>query len=162
MSSGASHSCRSQTWVHKKVHRKGIFNLRLRKGATSTPPKITSIRWNTMGEQRRSKPWPTTRRRWLEAVVKDWPLLGGGRSLLGTSWPLLRRGGDMSPCYGGAARLPPCGGINPYTLMARHGQAQTRRSAPLHDDARSRSSRWSLAQGIKPDLGIKQGLGRLG
>jgi hypothetical protein len=54
-----------------------------------------------------------------------------------------------------------CGGINPYTLMARHGQAQTRRSGPLHDDARSISSGWSLAQGIKPDLGIKQGLGRL-
>jgi hypothetical protein len=55
-----------------------------------------------------------------------------------------------------------CGGINPYTLMARHGQAQTRRSSPLHDVARSRSSRWSLAQGIKPDLGIKEGLGQLG
>jgi hypothetical protein len=54
-----------------------------------------------------------------------------------------------------------CGGINPYTLTARHGQAQTKRSGPLHDDARSRSSGWSLAQGIKPDLGIKQGLRRL-
>jgi predicted transcriptional regulator of viral defense system len=49
-------------------------------------------------------------------------------------------------------RVSYCGGINPYTLTARHGQAQTRRSGLLHDDARSRSSRWSLAQGIKPDL----------
>jgi hypothetical protein len=55
-----------------------------------------------------------------------------------------------------------CGGINPYTLTARHGQAQTRRFGPLHDDARARSLRWSLTQGIKPDLEVKQGLGRLG
>jgi hypothetical protein len=54
-----------------------------------------------------------------------------------------------------------CGGINPYTLTARHGQTQTRRPDPLHDDARSRSSGWILTQGIKPDLGIKQGLGQL-
>jgi hypothetical protein len=62
---------------------------------------------------------------------------------------------------GGVIEVKDCGGINPYTLMARHEQAQTRWSGPLYDDARSRSSGWSIAQGINPHLGLKQGLGRL-
>jgi hypothetical protein len=44
-----------------------------------------------------------------------------------------------------------CGGINPYTLTARHRQAQTRWSGPLHDDAGSRSSGWSLVQVLTVD-----------
>ena len=47
-----------------------------------------------------------------------------------------------------------CGGINPYTLMARLGLAQIRGSSPQKYDA------WP-AQGVKIDLAIKQDPGRL-
>ena len=53
------------------------------------------------------------------------------------------------------------GGINPYTLMAGLGPAQTMGSGPLEDDAWSGQSVRSSAQGIKTDLEIKQDPGRL-
>ena len=54
-----------------------------------------------------------------------------------------------------------CGGINPYTLMARLGPARTTGSGPLEDDTRLDQSVQSPAQGIKADLEIKQDPGRL-
>ena len=54
-----------------------------------------------------------------------------------------------------------CGGINPYTLTAGLGPAQTRGSSPLEDDARPGQPVWNPAQGIKADLEIKQDPGRL-
>ena len=55
----------------------------------------------------------------------------------------------------------PCGGIDPYTLMARLGPAQIRGSGPPKDDARPGQPVRSPAQGVKTDLAIKQDLGRL-
>ena len=60
-----------------------------------------------------------------------------------------------------APRVSRCGGINPYTLMARLGPARTRRSGPTGDDVRPGRSARSPAQGIKTDLGIKQDPARL-
>ena len=54
-----------------------------------------------------------------------------------------------------------CGGINPYTLMARLGPARIRGSGPLEDDARPGQPVRSPAQGVKVDLEIKQDPGQL-
>ena len=54
-----------------------------------------------------------------------------------------------------------CGGINPYTLMARLGPARIRGSGPLEDDVRPGQPVRNPAQGIKADLEIKQDLSRL-
>ena len=54
-----------------------------------------------------------------------------------------------------------CGGINPYTLMARLGPARISGSGPPKDDARLGQPDWSPAQGVKVDLAIKQDPGRL-
>ena len=54
-----------------------------------------------------------------------------------------------------------CGGINPYTLMARLGPARIRGSGPLKDNARLSQPVRSPAQGVKTDLAIKQDPGRL-
>ena len=54
-----------------------------------------------------------------------------------------------------------CGGINPYTLMARLGPAQIRASGPPKDDVRPGQPVRSPAQGVKTDLAIKQDPGRL-
>ena len=54
-----------------------------------------------------------------------------------------------------------CGGINPYTLTARLGQAQIRGFGPPKDNAQPSQPVWSPAQGVKIDLAIKQDPGRL-
>ena len=54
-----------------------------------------------------------------------------------------------------------CGGINPYTLMARLGPARIRGSGPLKDDVWPRQSVPNPAQGVKADLEIKQDPGWL-
>ena len=54
-----------------------------------------------------------------------------------------------------------CGGINPYTLMAKLGPARIDGSGPPKDDVRPSQPDRSPAQGVKADLAIKQDLGRL-
>ena len=54
-----------------------------------------------------------------------------------------------------------CGGINPYTLMAKIGPARTRGFGPPKDDAWTGQPVRSPAQGVKTDLVIKQDLGQL-
>ena len=54
-----------------------------------------------------------------------------------------------------------CGGINPYTLMAKLGPARIGGSGPPKDDARPGQPDQSPAQGVKADLAIKQDPGRL-
>ena len=54
-----------------------------------------------------------------------------------------------------------CGGINPYTLMARLRPARIKGSGPLEDDAQPGQSVQNPTQGIKADLEIKQDPGRL-
>ena len=54
-----------------------------------------------------------------------------------------------------------CGGINPYTLMAKLGLVQISGSGPSKDDAWPGQLVRSPAQGVKTDLAIKQDLGRL-
>ena len=53
------------------------------------------------------------------------------------------------------------GGINPYTLMAKLGLAWIGGSSPLKDDVRPGQPVRSPAQGVKVDLAINQGPGRL-
>ena len=54
-----------------------------------------------------------------------------------------------------------CGGINPYTLMAKLGPARIDGFGPPKDDAWPDQPIRSPTQGVKIDLAIKQDLGRL-
>ena len=54
-----------------------------------------------------------------------------------------------------------CGGINPYTLMAKLGPARIGGSSPPKDDVRPGQPDRSPAQGVKVDLAINQDPGRL-
>ena len=54
-----------------------------------------------------------------------------------------------------------CGGINPYTLMAKLGLARIGGSGPPKDDVRPSQPDRSPAQGVKADLAIKQDPSRL-
>ena len=54
-----------------------------------------------------------------------------------------------------------CGGINPYTLMAKLGPAQIDGSGPPKDDMWPSQPERSPAQGVEADLAIKQDPGRL-
>ena len=54
-----------------------------------------------------------------------------------------------------------CGGINPYTLMAKLGPARIDGPGPPKDDVWPSQPDRSPAQGVKADLAIKQDPGRL-
>ena len=55
----------------------------------------------------------------------------------------------------------PCGGINPYTLMAKLGLARIGGSGPPKDDVWPGQPDRSPVQGGKADLAINQDPGRL-
>ena len=73
------------------THRKALFDTDLRKGTRETPIKSTQLGQSTMGKQSWSSPWPATRRRWREAMIKGRPTPRGTRLHAGAAQPLLQQ-----------------------------------------------------------------------